>query len=67
MVVILKIKDLDSELLYFPFVVLAPIVSSILFLLGGYWKISLVIFTGHIIPVIMLFRENKKNQKKTNI
>lgn len=58
----MKIKGIDSELFYFPFVVIAPIFAGILFIIGGYLKVGLIILIGNIIPVIMLIKEIIKNR-----
>ena len=60
----MKIRDIESELYFLPFVIFAPIVTSLLFFYAGYWKIGSVIFIGHIIPVIMVFKGIFKAQKE---
>lgn len=61
----MKIKGINSELLYLPFVILAPIIVSVLFIIDGYLKVGIVILVGHFIPVIMILKEMNKKPKKT--
>ena len=54
----MKINLYESELYFLPFVMLAPLVTSVLFFYGGYWKIGLVIIIGHVFPLIMTIKKN---------
>lgn len=53
----MKINLYESELYFLPFVMVAPIVTSVLFFYGGYWKIGLVIIIGHVFPLIMTIKK----------